>query len=110
MVWDDVLARMRAAGFDPVEEIYIDNYGNALPLDLPEFQGRYFRCARGVMKCDDVRIEAFLFPSEGHLEDFLDVIGNDPRWVVHDNVVLHFPGSDPEVIGSILEAISGTQR
>ena len=107
MVWNDLLARMRSAGLSPVEEIYIDNYGNTLPLDRPEFRGRFFRCARGVIRCGDLRIEAFLFPSETHLQDFLEIAGDDPWWVVHQNVLLHFPESDPAVVGSILEAISG---
>jgi hypothetical protein len=110
LTWDDVLEKLTSAGLRPLEEIYIDNYGNLLPLEHPEFQGRYFRCARGVITCGDVRIEALIFPSEGHLDDFLEVIGDDPWWIVHPNVVLHFPESDPAVIGNILEAISGTKR
>jgi hypothetical protein len=105
MVWNDLLDRMKSAGLDPVEEIYIDNYGNTLPLDRPEFRGRFFRCARGVVKCGDLRIEAFLFPSETHLQDFLEVAGDDPGWVAHQNVLLHFPEADPAVVGTIMEAI-----
>jgi hypothetical protein len=96
---------MKSAGLDPVEEIYIDNYGNTLPLDRPEFRGRFFRCARGVVKCGDLRIEAFLFPSETHLQDFLEVAGDDPWWVAQQNVLLHFPEADPAVVGTIMEAI-----
>ena len=107
MVWNDLLDRMRSAGLNPVEEIYIDNYGNTLPLDRPEFRGRFLRCARGVIRCGNLRIEAFIFPSENDLQDFLEIAGNDPRWVVHQNALLHFPESDPAVAGSILEAISG---
>ena len=97
---------MKSAGLNPVEEIYVDNYGNALPLDRPEFRGRFFRCARGVIRCGGLRVEVFLFPSEGHLEDFLEIIGDDPWWVAHQNVLLHFPESDPAAVGGILEAIS----
>jgi hypothetical protein len=110
VTWDDVLERIKAAGLQPTEEIYIDNYGNVLPLEHPEFQGRFFRCARGVLTCRGLRIEAFLFPSEAHLRDFIEVIGDDPWWIVHENLVIHFPESDPAVIGSILEAIAGTRR
>jgi hypothetical protein len=106
MVWNDLLDKLRTAGLDPVEEIYIDNYGNTLPLDRPEFRGRYFRCARGIVQCGGLRIEAFLFPSEGNLQDFLEIMGPDPWWVVHQNVLLHFPESDPAVVGNILDALS----
>jgi hypothetical protein len=108
MNWDDVLDRLRSAGFNPAEEIYIDNYGNILPLEHPEFQGRFFRCARGIINCSGLRIEVYLFPSESHLQDFLDIIGSDPWWAAHQNIVVHFPESDPVVIGSILHAILDT--
>jgi hypothetical protein len=106
MTWDDLLERLAAAGLEPVEEIYVDNYGNTLPVEYPRFRGRVFRCARGVMECRGVRIEAYIFPSEVHLEDFLEVIGNDPLWVAHRNAVFHFPEPDSAFIGSILNAVS----
>ena len=105
MTWDDVLDKLKSAGLNPVEEIYIDNYGNTLPFDRPEFRDRFFRCARGVVECNGLRIEGYLFPSEGHLQDFIEVIGDDPSWVAHQNVVLHFPVSDPAAVGDILHAI-----
>ena len=108
MTWDDVLERLHAAGLKPAEEIYIDNYGNTLPLEHPEFQGRYFRCARGIVNCNGLRIEAYVFPSEAHLQDFLEVVGSDPSWAAHRNVAIHFPESDPVVTGSILHAIADT--
>lgn len=110
MTWDDIIDRMRSAELSPVEEIYVDNYGNSLPLDYPEFQGRFFRLARGVVKCNGLKIEAFVFPSEGHLQEFMEVIGDDPWWVVHKNIVLHFPVSDPAVVGNILDSISSPAR
>ena len=79
MVWNDLVDRLQSAGLNPVEEIYIDNYGNTLPLDRPEFRGRYFRCARGVIRCGDLRIEAFLFPSENHLQDFIMINSKDSK-------------------------------
>ena len=106
MVWSELLDRMTSAGLNPIEEIYVDNYGNTLPLERPEFRGRFFRCARGIIRCGKLRVEVFLFPSEGHLQDFLEVIGDDPWWVAHRNVLLHFPESDPADIENILEAIS----
>jgi hypothetical protein len=36
----------------------------------------------------------------------LEIIGPDPWWVVHQNVLLHFPESDPAVVGNILDALS----
>src|ERR1700733_9957658 len=106
MTWEDVLERLTAAGLDPIEEIYIDNYGNMLPVEYPGFRGRVFRCARGIMECRGVRVEAYIFPSESHLEDFLEVIGQDRLWVAHQNAVFHFPESDSAFIGRILKAIS----
>jgi hypothetical protein len=106
MVWSEFLDRLKAAGLNPVEEVYIDNYGNTLPLDHPEFRGRYFRCARGVIRCGGIRLEAFLFPSEVSLQDFVEVLGEDPWWIPRDNLLLHFPESDPAAVGLILEAVS----
>ena len=106
MVWNELLDRLQAAGLKPVEDIYIDNYGNSLPLDRPEFQGRYFRCARGVIRSGGVRVEVFLFPADGYLQDFVEIVGADPWWVAHQNVLLHFPETDPAVIDKFLEALS----
>jgi hypothetical protein len=108
MTWDDVLERLGDAGLKPVEEIYIDNYGNTLPVEYPRFRGRLFRCARGIVECRGLRVEVYIFPSEGHLEDFIEVMGEDPLWVARRNVVFHFPESDSVFIGSILDAISDT--
>jgi hypothetical protein len=106
MIWPDVLERLQSAGFHPVEETYIDNYGNALPLEYPQFEGRFFKCARAVIDCDGVRVECFLFPSEVQLHDFLDVIGDEPEWIPWANVILHVPPADPAVIRKITGAIS----
>ena len=108
MTWDDVLERLVSAGLDPVEEVYVDNYGNMLPTEYPRFRDRVFRCARGIIECGGVRIEAYVFPSESQLEDFMELIGKDPLWVADHNVVFHFQESDPAFIGRILNAISHT--
>jgi hypothetical protein len=110
MIWNDVLDQLKAAGLNPVEEIYMENYGKILAAQRPEFAGRYFRCAYGVVKCGELRIEAFLFPYEGHLQEFLEVIGDDPWWVARKNVIFHFPESDPAAVGNILDAISAASR
>ena len=107
MTWDDVLDRIRNAGFEPVEELYMEHYGKVLAVQRPEFRSRYFRCAYGVIRCGDQRIEVFLFPSEGHLQEFLEVIGPDPSWISRGNAVLHSPESDPARLGAIAEALSG---
>jgi hypothetical protein len=106
MTFADVLDRLRTAGLNPAEEIYIDNYGNILPMEHPGFKGRFFRCARGVVNCNGSRVEVYLFPSESHREDFLEVIGTDPGWIAHQNVVLRLSQGDPAIMGSILQAIS----
>jgi hypothetical protein len=109
MTWDDVLDKIRGAGLNAAEEIYIDNFGNSLPSEYPQFHGRFLRCARGVINCKGVRVEVYIFPSESQLQDFLDVIGGDPSWIAHQNVALHSPGSDSGVIDGILQAISDTK-
>ena len=40
------------------------------------------------------------------MQEFMEVLGDIPRWVPFTNVVFHFPESDPAIIGKILEAIS----
>ena len=106
MNWNNVLDRMRDSGLPTVEDVYMENYGKILTAERPEFRGRHFRCAYGVMKCDGLQIETLLFPSEGHVQEFMEVLGDIPRWVPFTNVVFHFPESDPAIIGKILEAIS----
>ena len=110
MHWDHVIERLSRAGLKPVEEIYMEHYGKVLAAQRPEFHGRYFRCTYGVLLCEGLRIEVFLFPSEIHLHEFLEVIGDDPWYVPHTNAILHFPECDPAVIGNILEAIAAAPR
>jgi len=110
MTWDDLIDRLKAAKLDPIEEIYMENYGKVLATERPEFRGRYFRCTFGVIRLGKLRIEAFLFPSEIHLQEFLEVIGDDPWYVSTANAVLHFPESDPDNIDNILGAIANAPR
>jgi hypothetical protein len=97
---------MRSSGLATAEVTYMENYGQILTAERPEFRDRHFRCAYGVVKCGGLQIEALLFPSEGHLQEFMEVIGDDPWWVPFTNVTFHFTESDPVIIGRILEAIS----
>jgi hypothetical protein len=106
MTWDDILEKLDSAGLHPVEEIYIDNYGNMLSIDHAPFKGRTFRCTRGIVRCGGEPVEIYLFPSESHLQDFVEVMNADLRWVAHENVLFHFPKSDPALVGSILSAVS----
>jgi hypothetical protein len=110
MTWDNILDVLKAAGLDPVEEIYMENYGKILAAQRPEFSGRYFRCAYGVLKCSGLRVEVLLFPDEGHLQEFHEIAGDDPWRVARGNAIFYFPISDPAVVGNILEAISGSPR
>ena len=110
MTWDDLLDRLRSADLDPVEEIYMENYGKILARERKEFHGRNFRCTYGVLSCSGLQFEAYVFPSLGHLEDFLAVIGDDPWWIPRQNVVLHFPLSDPAAFAGILDAVSVPAR
>jgi hypothetical protein len=106
MTWDDVIDRLGAAGLEPSEEIYMEHYGKVLAAQRPEFHGRYFRCTYGVIRCEGLRVEVFLFPSEGHLHEFLEVIGSDPWYLSAGNAVLHFPESDPDTVDRIVGAIT----
>ena len=110
MNWNDVLERLDDAALKPVEEIYLENYGKYLAVQRPEFKDRYFRCTYGVVNCDGMRVEVFMFPSQTHLEEFLEVIGNDPWWIAKHNLVFHFPECDPAEIENILEAIGSAPR
>src|SRR5688572_3337161 len=104
MNWNDVLDRMRESGLPTIEDVYMENYGKVLTAERPEFRDRQFRCAYGVVRCGGLRIETFLFPSEGHLQEFIEIIGHDPWWVCYTNVVFHFPEADADVIETILKA------
>jgi hypothetical protein len=110
MNWDDVIDRLTAAELRPIEEIYMEHYGKVLSTERPDFHGRNFRCTYGVVRCEGLRVEVFLFPSEFHRGEFLEVIGDDPWYIATSNAVLHFPQCDPAVIGDIVNAISGTPR
>ena len=105
MTWDDVIDRLQAAGLEPQEEIYMEHYGKVLAAQRPEFHGRNFRCTFGALRCEGMRLEVFLFPSEGHLHEFLEVIGDDPWYLSTANAVLHFPECDPATVDKILAAL-----
>jgi len=105
MTWDDVLTRLEKSGLHPVEETYMENYGKILTAQRREFRERNFRCTYGVVKCHSIDLELFVFPDESQLNDFMDVIGGDPWWLVRDNIVLHFPECDPALVTTILGAI-----
>jgi hypothetical protein len=106
MTWDDILEKLDSAGLHPVEEVYIDNYGNMLATHHAAFKGRIFRCTRGIVRCGGEPLEIYLFPSESHLQDFLEVMDADSRWVAHENVLFHFSESDPALARSVLSAVS----
>src|SRR5215510_2526909 len=105
MNWDNILDRLETAGLKPSEEIYMEHYGKVLAVQRPEFHGRYFRCTYGVIRCDGIRVEVFLFPSEGHMHEFLELIGDNPWYLSTANAVLHFPECDPAKVDKILGSI-----
>jgi hypothetical protein len=110
MTWDDVIERLRTADMAPIEEIYMEHYGKILATQRPEFHGRYFRCTFGQVRCHNVPVEVFLFPSEDHLQEFLEVVGDSPEYASTRNVVLRFPQADGTLIPNILDALSTTTR
>jgi hypothetical protein len=106
MIWYDVMTRLKASGLNPIEEIYMENYGKILSAQRPEFRDRIFKCAHGVVKINGIDVEVYLFPDEVHREEFMDVVGGDPWWLARENAVLHFPESDPAIVTKILDAIT----
>jgi len=106
MIWYDVMTRLKESGLNPIEEIYMENYGKILTAQRPEFHDRSFRCAYGAVKCVGVELELFLFPDEIQRDEFMDVIGSDPWWIARRNVVLHFPECEPDILASIVNAIA----
>jgi len=106
MIWYDVMARLKESGLNPVEETYMENYGKILSAQRPEFRDRIFRCAYGVVNVAGMNVEFYLFPDEIHREEFMDVVGGDPWWLARENVVLHFPDSDPAIVAEVLDAIT----
>jgi len=106
MIWYDVMARLKASGLNAIEETYMENYGKILSAQRPEFRDRSFRCAYGAVIIEGIDVEVYLFPDEIHLEEFMDVVGNDPWWLARGNVVFHFSESDPAIVTKILDAVS----
>lgn len=107
MIWNDVLDVLEGAGLKPVEETYMEHYGKVLAAQRPEFQDRHFRCTYGVLSVEGVRFEVFMFPSELQLGEFLEVVGPDPSWIVHGNLVVHVPDYEnvsQRVITALLSA------
>jgi hypothetical protein len=50
----------------------------------------------------------FLFPSEVHLQDFMELLGDSSLWLARENAVLHFPTCGAERMEIILKAVTGT--
>jgi len=105
MIWYDVMKRLEESGLNPVEEAYMENYGKILTAQRPEFRDRMFRCTFCVVRCSGFDVEFFLFPDEAHRSEFMDVVGDDPWWMAHGNVVFHCPECDPDIVTRIVSAI-----
>ena len=97
--------RLKESGLNPVEETYMENYGKVLSAQRPEFHDRYFRCTHGVVQAGGTSVELFLFPWNGHAEEFLEVVQHLPGWFIHENLALHFSTSDQAVVRQILDAV-----
>src|SRR5262245_14267900 len=105
MTWNDLIDRLRESQLEPVEETYMEHYGKVLSTQRPEFKGRYFRCTYGVVQCGKAHLELFLFPWEGHAEEFMEVVGQEAGWFRRNNVVLHIQTRDSEAMQKVLAAI-----
>jgi len=110
VTWDEILDRLTEADLKPAEEIYMEHYGKVLAAQRKEFRDRYFRVTYGALHCKGLRIEVYLFPSEIHLQEFLEVIGDDPWYVATGNIVLHFPECDPALIDNIVATLATAPR
>jgi hypothetical protein len=108
MTWDDVLDRLTDAGLKPIEDTYMENYGKLLAAERPEFQDRVIRCTYGRIRCagPDLFLEVFLFPSESHVEDFLELMKADTSWLAYDNAAVHFPNCDSSIVEKVLRGLS----
>ena len=107
MNWDDVIDRLDIAGVNAKEELYMEHYGKVLAVQRPEFHGRNFLCTFGKVRCEGIPVEIFLFPSDTHLQEFLEVVGDDPWYLSTGNAVLHFPQCDPSTVDRIVGALRG---
>jgi hypothetical protein len=108
MTWDEALDRLKKSGLHPIEETYMEHYGKILAVERPEFRGRNIRCTYGLIRLDTLRVEVFLFPSEGQLQDFLEIIGaseSSPSWIASGNLLVHLPACDPTVFDKVAEAL-----
>src|SRR5262249_10840535 len=106
MNWDDLVDRMRQAGLDPREETYMEHYGKVLSAQRSEFRDRIIRCTYGKVLFGESSLEVFLFPSEGHLQDFVEVSGEDASWGSLENALFRVQTSDPSLARRIVQAIS----
>jgi hypothetical protein len=114
MNWDDVLDRLTCAGLGPREETYMEHYGKVLAVQRPEFTNRIIRCTYGKVRCEGscelVDLEIYLFPSEVHLQDFMELLTDQESWTASGNVAVHFPPCDAESKEAILKAILSEER
>ena len=85
MTWDDLMDRLKTAALHPVEETYMEHYGKVLAAQRPEFKGYHFRCTYGKVNCAGADVEFFLFPWEGHAEEFMEVVGHEAAWFIRKN-------------------------
>lgn len=106
MQWDHLLARIREGGLDPVEEDFLDDYGQFAAGNVKNLRNRYFRCTFGRARVAGTTLEAYTFVSETEAADFLDLIRNDPgHWTRHRNVLLHVPANAGEVLETIRQLL-----
>ncbi len=102
MKWDDLLRRIGKEGSEPVEEIFMDDYGTMLSRERAEFRNRYFRCTFGVARIEGMRFEAYTFASPADAAEFMDVIDDGGDWHSVRNIVLHDLERDPDRMQRLL--------
>ncbi len=102
MQWDDLMERLREGGLDPVEDDFVDDYGQFAARDVKSLRNRHFRCTFGRARLAGTTLEAYTFASEIEADDFLNLIRNGPgKWTRHRNVLLHVPPDAEEVLETI---------
>jgi hypothetical protein len=105
VTWEGLLERLVAAGLNPVEVTYMENYGKLLSSKDSRFRGRQFRCTYGAINVNGLGVEVLLFPSEIHRSEFLEIAGQSPWRAAAGNALLAFDRMEFEIMDRVLGAL-----
>jgi hypothetical protein len=106
VVWEELILRLSRAGLGPIEDDFIDDYGQFAARHIPRLRDRFFRCTRGRLIVENCRVEAYRFSSESEAEDFLMLMsGEGGRWAIRSTLVLRVEEDREELLDRILTAL-----